>query len=508
MTIVRSMVSCAGVFSFTALGMLLGARAGAGLAKAEERLSAPVALAAAGRADRSLSHDSPQDSPQAQPRPDEGSRRVFKDRVSPHWFHDNTRFWYRNDLRGGTAEFIVVDAERGTRAPAFDHPKLAAALAKAAGVEYRAAKLPFDSIEFIHGSGAIRFKVGDTNWKCDLVSYECVRVSAPASTTPALETTEGSEAEAQRATGRGQRREERSDTSPDGQWTAFVKDHDVYLKSRDDDANQLQLSHDGKEGMAYGRFSWAPDSKTLVAFRIEPGERKEVYLIQSSPPGGGRATPQSRPYALPGDKCTTYELNVFDVTTRKQIKPEVDRFEHEWLVPRLRWNRAGHRFAYQQADRGHQRFRVIEVDARSRQVRNLIDERAKTFIWTSHAENLNLNVVNWLERTDEIIYASESNGWRHLYLIDAAAGKLKNPITAGEWVVRGIDLIDETNRQVWFRASGVHPNQDPYLVHCGRANFDGSGRVLLTEGNGNHSVQYSPDGSSSSTPSRAWTCPR
>ena len=40
------------------------------------------------------------------------------------------------------------------------------------------------------------------------------------------------------------------------------------------------------------------------AFRIEPGERKEVYLVESSPRGGGRAVLHRRPYALPGDKFT------------------------------------------------------------------------------------------------------------------------------------------------------------------------------------------------------------
>jgi len=59
--------------------------------------------------------------------------------------------------------------------------------------------------------------------------------------------------------------------------------------------------------------------------------------------------------------------------------------------------------------------------------------------------------------------------------------------------VRGIDLMDETNRQVWFRASGVFPDQDPYLIHYGRVNFDGSNLVWLTQANGNHTVQFSPD---------------
>ena len=98
--------------------------------------------------------------------------------------------------------------------------------------------------------------------------------------------------------------------------------------------------------------------------------------------------------------------------------------------------------------------------------------------------------MTWLDESDELIYVSERDGWRHLYLIDAKTGAVKNPITKGEYVVRGIDRIDEAKRQVWFRASGKNPDQDPYFVHYYRVNFDGTGLVALTDGNGSHSVQY------------------
>jgi putative intracellular protease/amidase len=269
-----------------------------------------------------------------------------------------------------------------------------------------------------------------------------------------------------------------------------IKEQNVFIRA---DGEEFQLTQDGVTNQMYGRLDRAPDSLSLVGWRMEPAERKEVYLIQSSPPGGGRAKLQTRGYALPGDKFTTYELSVFNVATRKQIKPQVERFEHEGSAPHVRWSGDGRHFTYQQTDRGHQRFRLIEVDSRSGEAHNLIDEKTETFIWNAHTENLNLTTVNWLEKTDEIIYASESNGWRHLYLIDAKEGRLKNPITQGEWVVRGIDRIDEEKRHVWFRASGRHPDQDPYLIHYCRINFDGTGLIALTEGNGNHSVQYSPD---------------
>src|SRR5262249_39672375 len=141
-------------------------------------------------------------------------------------------------------------------------------------------------------------------------------------------------AEADRSTG-GRRRAgepDRSRRSPDGNWSAWVKDYNVYLRAEPEE-KEYPLTKDGSEGNAYGRLEWAPDSKALVAWRIEPGDHKEVYLIRSSPPGGGRATFRARAYDLPGDKLPLYELSVFEVAKRDQIKPQVDRFEHGWEAP-------------------------------------------------------------------------------------------------------------------------------------------------------------------------------
>src|SRR5437588_10755084 len=75
--------------------------------------------------------------------------KVFKTQVKPHWFASNARFWYRNDLAGGEREFVLVDAETGTRQTAFDHGRLATALGKAIGREVTSNRLPIDELEFI-----------------------------------------------------------------------------------------------------------------------------------------------------------------------------------------------------------------------------------------------------------------------------------------------------------------------------------------------------------------------
>ena len=122
-------------------------------------------------------------------------------------------------------------------------------------------------------------------------------------------------------------------------------------------------------------------------------------------------------------------------------------------------------------------------------VRTIIDETSQTFVDYAHKVFLHR-----VEATNELIWMSERNGWNHLYLIDGETGQVKNAITTGEWVVRGVDRVDDEQRQIWFRAGGIRPEQDPYHVHYCRVNFDGTGLTVLTEGDGTHRIEWSPTG--------------
>ncbi|MBN1844918.1 MAG: prolyl oligopeptidase family serine peptidase [Sedimentisphaerales bacterium] len=524
-------------------------------------------------------------SPQQRRGPARSTARVFKMRISPHWFADGSRFWYRNDLPDDTREYILVDAAAGKRQPAFDHERLAAALRQAGLAETIADRMALEDLQFPDGQNTLLFAAAGYNWQSDLATYALTKLGerpaaadssselvAPAWARASLRTgaetsitfvnrtagiielfwldsggqrqsygklPPGAERDQHTYAGHlwqvvdetgdllatflaqeeparveitgkipprrdqrqrpqrppgptGDRRDRPSrDQSPDGKWTAFVEDGNVFLRATDGQEDPIPLSRDGSADESYGLLEWSPDAKALVAFRVTPGDQKEVYLIESSPPDQGRARLHTRPYPQPGDRFDSYELNLFDVEQQQHIKPELDRID--FGQPRLRWNDDGRRFTYEKTDRGHQRFRLIEVDSRTGQTRTLIDEKTDTFIWTAHTENQPLRMVNWLAETPEIIYASERDGWRHLYLVNAETGRITNQITSGPYVVRAIDRIDEQRREIWFRASGRNPDQDPYLIHYYRIRFDGTGLLALTEGNGQHTVQYSPD---------------
>src|SRR5580692_9561607 len=87
----------------------------------------------------------------------------------PNWMSGD-RFWYRV-LTAQGSEFIVVNPAKGTRAPAFDQAKLAAALATATGQAVDANHLPFGTFTYSEDGKSIRFRAAGKPWVCDLQTY-------------------------------------------------------------------------------------------------------------------------------------------------------------------------------------------------------------------------------------------------------------------------------------------------------------------------------------------------
>jgi len=277
-------------------------------------------------------------------------------------------------------------------------------------------------------------------------------------------------------------------SSPDGRWQAFVNDHNVHVRALES-GEVLALSSDGSEPDAYNdRFAWSPDSKSLVAVRTRKGDEREVYFVESSPKDQLQPKLHSYDYRKPGDRIPQDRPQLFDVANRRQIAVDDELFPNPWSITDLRWSPDSDRFTFVYNQRGHQVLRIVAVDARSGQARAIVDEKSETFIDYAFKQ-----YAHYLDQSDEIIWMSERDGWNHLYLYDAETGRVKNQITEGPWIVRGVEHVDREARQIWFRAGGIHPGQDPYHIHYARVGFDGTGLVILTEGDGTHRVRFSPD---------------
>jgi dipeptidyl aminopeptidase/acylaminoacyl peptidase len=414
--------------------------------------------------------------------------KVARAQVQPQWIGREGQFWYMADLGEGKREFVRVDPAKGERRLAFDHAKLAAALAKAGGKEARGDRLAIDRLDFPAGGKSVSFSHDGSRWTCDLESYAVTKGgAAPPAPAEAPRTGRFRGQPNNDGSGSDRRRPSRAE-SPDGKWEALVKQGNLYLRDRSN-KEEAALSSDAKADEFYeARFYWSPDSTRLLALRTHKVEERKVNFVESSPKDQLQPKLHTINYAKPGDPISVTKPRLFDVASRKEIPIKDDLFATPWSVERYRWSADSSRFTFLYNQRGHQAMRVIAVDAKTGEARAIVNEEVKTFIdWTN-------KVFLQFLGDDQLVWMSERDGWNHLYLYDANTGEVKNQITKGDWLVRGVERVDEEKRQVWFRACGIDPVQDPYHVHFCRINLDGTGLTRLTEGDGTHRVEYSPDG--------------
>jgi dipeptidyl aminopeptidase/acylaminoacyl peptidase len=393
------------------------------------------------------------------------------------------RFWYRKSVKGGD-QFLIVDADSGAKQPAFDHERIAQALSRLTGSTYTALTLPFNTLTFLEDGSAFTATVAGAPYRCAIADSTC----RPADPGP----------RAGAGLGVGRRlRDDRPRLSPDGRWEALVNNYNIVIRQPGTRA-LTRLSTDGSEGNYYdiASIAWSPDSTKIAAYRVKPGYRREVHYVESSPEDQLQPKHSTLLYAKPGDVLDVDQPLLFHVGTKQQMVVDNALFPSAYANSELVWRKDSRAFTFEYNQRGHQVYRVIEVDAATADARAIISEEPETF-FNYRTANGSLSDSGKRFRYDiddgkEVIWMSERDGWNHLYLVDGS-GKVKNQITKGQWVVRGVQHVDPVARQIWFSAGGMYPGKDPYFAHYYRINFDGSGLTTLTTVDANHTLAYTQD---------------
>ena len=389
------------------------------------------------------------------------------------WLKDGNHYLVINEAsRRDVPRLQKVNAATGQATPFFDAAKMQAAFAALPGVSADAARQ-------LAGRGNYDLNPAETaaliNWANDLFYYEfgsdrAIRLTS----TPEPEVGEG--------------------FSPDGRMVSFVRENNLYVEDLSMQRRERALTLDGSAKILNGRLDWvyqeelygrgnfgaywwSPDSTTIAFLRFDETPVPEFTVVDHIPL---YQNVEVTPYPKAGAPNPIVKLGVVNASGG-EIR-WVDTFKYQpadFLISRVTWTPDSKNVVFQAQDREQTFLDVNFADARDGKSKTILHESSKAWV------GINEQPL-WL-KDGSFLWASERDGWEHLYHY-SVDGKLLKQVTVGKWEVRTIEGVDEQNGFIYFTGT-----KDSHIAPSGyRIKLDGSGLTRLTTSDGTHRMDVSP----------------
>ncbi len=294
--------------------------------------------------------------------------------------------------------------------------------------------------------------------------------------------------------------------SPDGNKVAYISEYNIYVE--DLSSGKIdQLTTDGTRELINGTFDWAyeeeffcrdgfrwsADSKKIAYWQMDAKNTKDYLMLDNT----DSIYPFVKPvvYPIAGQPPSPFKIGVVTLSTAKTkwMTIPTDPVLQSY-VPRMEWAANNDELIIQHLNRKQNTSDLMLCDVATGNSKTIYQEKDSAWIdilplWD---EAYSYGGWDWLNNGKEFLWATEKDGWRHLYRV-SRDGKTEKLITVGSYDVMQICAIDEKNNYIYFEASPQNATQQ-YLY---RTKLDGKGsaeRISPANQNGTHDYDVSPQG--------------
>ncbi|OIQ36558.1 MAG: hypothetical protein BM563_10505 [Bacteroidetes bacterium MedPE-SWsnd-G1] len=405
------------------------------------------------------------------------NKTAFNLTTNVNWFENKSGIWFV-DYSKNSKTYKTVNFKTGKVTELFDHAKFSQEFSKFTKDTIAFNDISISDVE--SSKDGIQFKYKNNKYQLETKKFEFSKVEE-------------------------EKKEERNEfetKSPDGKWIAFVRDYNLFIKSVDD-KEEHQLTTDGKKDYEYATWygwydkmegengdrpkhfyvDWSPDSKFLKTDVLDFRNAEKMYLLDWSIDSLYKPKLMSYFRGSPGDTTMVHvQPVIFSVEKKKQLEVNLPNQTHINSVT-TQWAEKSGELIARIPERGYQKEEVKLIDLNSNTSKNLILEISKT----------NIDDFRFVrfEGQNKLVFLSQRSGWRQLYECDFD-GNVK-PLTQGEFVINEIEYLDEESGEIYFMASGVDTQMNPY--HQQLYKVDANGKMeLLTPEKTHHEVDFSEDG--------------
>ncbi|MFD1316459.1 S9 family peptidase [Namhaeicola litoreus] len=295
--------------------------------------------------------------------------------------------------------------------------------------------------------------------------------------------------------------------SPDGNTIAYVSGNNLY--SEDYASGNIQaLTTDGTVSLINGTFDWAyeeefacrdgfrwsPDSKSIAYWQIDASAIKKFFMINNTDSIYAQIIPLEYPKV--GESPSACKVGVVNLSNAKTTWMDVPGDPSQNYLVRMEFIPRTNDLLIQQLNRKQNQSKLFIADPLSGSTKMIQEESDIAWVDLFQLGNTYaldyINNFSFIEETNSILWASEKDGWRHLYKI-SLEGKPEVLITKGEFDVIDIKHINSKEGYVYYLASPDNATQK-YLY---KTNLNGKGENELLSPKslkGTHDYSFSSNG--------------
>jgi dipeptidyl-peptidase-4 len=275
-----------------------------------------------------------------------------------------------------------------------------------------------------------------------------------------------------------------------------ISSHKVRQLTSDGSATLLngQLDWVYPEELEIGTATWwSPDSKQIAFLQFDISQE---FVYPQTDLLGERALAEPERYPQSGTPNARVKLGVFTLATGQTKWLEVGD-SADALLARVIWLPDSAQLAVERLNRVQNKLDLLFCNPATGAVKTVLQEESKT--WINFTDNL-----VFLKNRPEFLWTSEhESGFRHIYRY-SNNGELLTKVTSGDWEVKHIEAVNESQQKIFFTSS----ESSPLESHFYSVSLNGGPRTDLTSQPGVHRVEATDDGayfldsfSNSTTPS-------
>ncbi len=398
-------------------------------------------------------------------------------------------------------KYIYVESKSGNKRELFDHKMLAIKLSHIAEVSINPYKLPISIVSYQNTILTFKFNkkiyIFDNN---ELIDH-------------------------------GNALPDNYLVSPDNKKAAFVKDYDLYVVDLETN-NENRMTYDGEKYYAYASSydgdlcsitrrinniqvkciaKWSNDSRFLLTHKIDERNVKELSLLQNVVDSTDqRPIVHTYKYAFAlDDDIPMVEYYILDTINYSTVKCNIPLCPIDLMMTTdviagpTTWDYKDNLAIIYCLSRDRKNAKTYVVVADTGKSTLIKEERSETFIFTSfHKSSMIIDssisvvanqIVNCYKKYNIFFYMSEEDGYYHIYRYNLKNGELINKVTNGNFVVRQFLAFIPTVNKVYFTASDLNEDNNPYYTYLYSVNADGTNLQCITKENANHKIFILPN---------------